>query len=620
VSTASGSDKFLLFPNPQLQPDGSSQIDSDSYAQAYYAAIDPDNAKDTLAKWKVANGFDTGSGTQTMVVFGDRRDLGYGRRMTARQNPDGTIAFLVENYLTNPGGAYGFSDLSLEAAIVQDTRWRILINAIEFSPARPGGVSFAKFFNFDPATGQRKLRVDLDGRGEKAMPGPCITCHGGRGDALTPPDSAGKPLFSLVQNSASQVRGDVQGHLAPFEVKSFVFSLDAGYTQDEQEARLKGMNKLVLCSYALPKSLQNSAPEDACRREANDSEWQGTAAALIKRSYGGDGLPSPSFLDTLVPSGWSAQPMLYQDVVVPSCRACHTLRGAGGQSDIDFDTFEKFKSYKDRIKEHVFDRGNMPLAKIVFDAFFDPSSNKPDLLAAFLQAEGLNVRDPTGAVLRPGRPVADPGPDRVVSPGPTTLSAAGSLFATAFQWSVISGPNGAVPPSGATLTNPNSAAATFTAAGGTYVLQLVASNGAIQSVPVQLTLVVDGTLALAPAAIRFSDIKKVLQGTCTTCHNPKASGSSRAPVFFSDELGKDIDRNGDGIIDPTDDLWFYAEVRGQINFADIVSSPLLRNPAGDHHGGGLQPNFNVAAPAMPGDPVRKDYDTVLNWILNGAPR
>ena len=90
---------FLLFPNPQVQPDGSLQTDTPAYAQAYYAAIDPNNTKDTLAKWKAANGFDTGTGTQVTAVFGDVRDLGFGRRITARQNVDGTLAFLTENYL-----------------------------------------------------------------------------------------------------------------------------------------------------------------------------------------------------------------------------------------------------------------------------------------------------------------------------------------------------------------------------------------------------------------------------------------------------------------------------------------------------------------------------------------
>jgi len=38
------------------------------------------------------------------------------------------------------------------------------------------------------------------------------------------------------------------------------------------------------------------------------------------------------------------------------------------------------------------------------------------------------VRDASNAILRPGRPVAIPGPDRVVPQGPTILTAAGSLY------------------------------------------------------------------------------------------------------------------------------------------------------------------------------------------------
>ena len=44
--TPSAPNSFLLFPNPQLQPDGTLQTDSVEYAQAYYRAIDPNNDKD----------------------------------------------------------------------------------------------------------------------------------------------------------------------------------------------------------------------------------------------------------------------------------------------------------------------------------------------------------------------------------------------------------------------------------------------------------------------------------------------------------------------------------------------------------------------------------------------
>ncbi len=601
-----GPKSFLLFPNPQQQADGSLQMDTPGYAEAYYRAIDPMNARDTLAKWKATNGFETGTGTEINVVFGDRRDLGYGRRMYARQNPDGTLAFYVENYLIEAGAGYAYSPLNLDAAIVRDTRWMVGINGIEFSPGPEGGVSFPKFYNFSPA-GERQLAVDLDGQGAKAMPGLCISCHGGRGDPLTPPDSTGKPRFPRVENSVSQHRGDVQARMHAFEPDVFDFSVTrAGFTRAEQEASIKTINRMILCTY--PLAVPSSAPEDACRRAAGASEWQGTSAAVIKAAYGGDGLPNAQFVDDFVPLSWQAagQSTLYKEVVVPSCRACHIVRGTAAQSDLDFNSYEKFVAYSERIKAHVIDRGNMPLAKIVYDAFW--GSARPQLLATFLQAQGFAVRDTAGAVLRPGRPIADPGPDRVVLPGATPLSASGSLFATSYAWSIVSGP------AGASVTGANSAQATFNAsADGTYGVQLVASNGSAASAPVQVQLVVRAALTPAPTAIRFADIKAVLQGPCVQCHSPTGT-PPLPPVFYTNE-----DRNGDGTVgDAIDDLWFYSEVRGRINFTDIAASPLLRKPSGKHHKGALVAGFNASA--APGDAARARYDLFLNWILNGAPQ
>ncbi len=603
---ASGPDSFLLFPNPQKQADGTLQTDTTAYALAYYAAIDPTNAKDTLAKWKAANGFDTGAGTQVSVVFGDRRDLGYGRRMTARQNADGTLAFFVENYLVEAAAGYTYTSLNLDAAVVRDSRHLIGVNGIEFSPGPAGGTSFAKFFNFNAQTGERELAVDLDGRGPKAMPGPCISCHGGRADALTPPDATGKPRFNLVQNSVSQARGDVEARLHPFEVDAFDFSAMPGFTRADQEAAIKTINKMILCSYPLP--APSALPEDACRRPAAAQEWQGSAAAMLKSFYGGDGMPSPTFSDTFVPASWQAagQTTLYHEVVAPACRTCHLMRGTGAQSDLDFATWEKFRQFADRAKVHVLDRGNMPLAKIVFDAFW--RSPGPAALATFLEGEGYTVRDAGGAVPMPGtRPVADPGPDRVARPGAIALSAAGSLYATGYAWTIVSGP------AGATLADANTANPTLNApANGTWVLQLVATNGAAQSAPAQLKIVVDSALSPAPSAVRFADVKATLQGICATCHSPTGT-LPRPPVFYTN-----TDRNGDAIAgDATDDAWFHAEVRGRVNFTDIAASPLLRKPSGNHHSGGKLAGFDASA--APGDPARAGYDLFLNWILAGAP-
>jgi hypothetical protein len=601
---------FLLFPNPQLQPDGSLQTDTAAYAQAYYAAIDPNNTKDTFAKWKAANGFDTGTGMQVTAVFGDSRDLGFGRRMTARQNPDGTLAFFVENYLVKTGAAYGFSPINLEAAIVRDPNSLVYLAGIEFSPGPAGGVSFAKFFNFNVVTGVREIMVDIDGLGDKAMPGPCIVCHGGRADALTPPDASGKPRFNLLQNAVSRTRGDSQGQLPPFEVDSLQFSATPGYTRAEQEASLKTMNRMVLCSYPLP--APSPFPEDACRRPASAGEWQGTVAALVKASYGGDGLPNSTYADVNVPASWTAagQTPLYTTVIAPACRVCHIMRGTGMQSDIDFTTYEKFQLYADRTYATVVNRGNMPLAKLVYDLFH--ASSGEETLANFLSGQGFAARDASGKPLRPGRPIADPGPDRVLRQGATRLSGTGSLFANTYAWSIVSVPNGALP---ATLTDANTAQPTFNAASdGTYVLSLVVGNDSAQSAPKLVTLVVSNALTPAPNAIRFSDIKAILQdGTkCQGCHSP--TSPLPAPIYFTNE-----DRDGDGVAgSATDDAWYCAEVRSRINFAEIATSELLRKPAGLHHRGGRGEGFDTSL--APGQPGRAKYDLFLNWALNGAPQ
>ena len=605
VAVTAGPNSFLVFPNPQKQADGSIQTTSREYAEAYYRDIDPNNERDTAAKYKAKNGFDSGTGTQVTVVFGDVRDLGTGRRMTARQNPDGSVAFFVENYAVKLAADYAFNQANLEAAIVRDVRWLPYSNGIEFTPGPNGGVPFLKFYNFHGTTGERQLEVSIDGRGIKAMPGICISCHGGRGDALTPPDASGKRHLPIVANGASQARGDVQAHLHPLEADALAFSDMPGFTRAEQEAALKTINKMILCSY--PKTAAANSPEDACRRLANPSEWQGTAAEFLKAAYGGEGMPNATFNDTYVPESWlkAGQSTLYRTVVATSCRACHVMRGVVGNSDQDFTSYEKFQGLADRIKAHVIDRGNMPLVRLIFERFWETTA--ASTLATFLQDQGYTVRDAGGNVLMPGRPIADPGPDRVVLPGATALSASNSLYASAYAWSIVSGPGGA------TLANATSEQATFSASNaGTYVLQLVAGNGAAQSAPVQFRVVVNPSLSPAPASIRFANVKAVLQGTCVSCHSPNGA-LPRPPVYWAD-----VDRNGDGSIDATDESWLYADVRGRINFTEVAASPLLRKPSGNHHGGLKQAGFDTTAP--PGDPARANYDLFVNWILAGAPQ
>jgi len=624
AAMATGLDRFLLYPNPVVLPDGSFEVGAAEYAVAYYEAIDPGSAKDTVDKWKAANniGVTTGGHTEHNVIVGDQRDLGYGRKMTAHRNPDGSLAFIVENYLV---GAYGgYSPLNLEAAIQGVKQWHLGTNAIEFGVGPAGGppdARFVRFYTFDPKTGARLNTLSLDGRPSKAMPTVCISCHGGRGDPLTPPDASGKKLFPLVMNSYSQHRGDVGAQLHPFEPASFDFSTIPGFSRLEQEAAIKEINKLVLCSMSLPEGSPVPAPGsvDACRRVATRHEYQGVAATHLKAMYGGDELPQAmtSTVDNYVESSWAAagQSALYLDVQAQACRVCHLLRGNGNQSDISFETFNHFDSFKDRIKAHIVDRGNMPLAKLIYDKFRSTAS-MVQTMATYLVSDLTGIGFSAGFIdgaLAPERPIADPGPDRVVKQGATTLSAAMSLYATNYQWSIVSGP------AGAALTNPTSAAPGFTAvADGAYVVQLVASKGTVSSAPAQLRIAVDSALPYDPTALRFADIRNTLQlggGGCTTCHQAGGNGAVIPPIWYSS-----YDRAGTGPgteSSATNDHWFYTELRGRINFTDWIASPLLRKPSGQHHNGGLRAGFDTSL--APGAAGRADYDKFASWIVNGAP-
>jgi len=656
TSVALGVNRLLLFPNPIgkdpfAQDGGTFETDTSEYAAAYYAAIDATNAKDTIDKWRAANGF-TGyanpirPGTEHLAVFRDVKDLGYGRRMTGRRNSDdGSVVFYVENYNVAPNGSAGYSSsLNVDAAIRRDTQWHVGTNAIEWTstPCVPnydpadcdntGTVKFAKYYNFSSADGTRQLAVDLDGHGKKAMPGPCITCHGGRGDPLTPPDASGKPRFPLVENSLSRKRGDFQARLHGQNVDSFTYSTtQAGFAKSDLQPFLKDFNQWILCTYpsAAPGATVTGAWGTCTRTTAGANEWQGTAGAMIESWYGGPGMPAAAFSDTYVPAGWNTNTAipgtsftdtaLYQGVIEPYCRTCHILRGTKNQDDIDFMTLgipaagvnpaTGFRSYADRIKVHVFDRGNMPLAQIPHSDFWNSSA--PQMLASFVDAMlGAGTATSNGAPLIPGRPIADPGPDRMVRTGANAvLTGENSLFSSSFSWTSVSGP------STPTIDNPNGMVALLNASvAGTYVVNLSVNGGASSK---NVTVTVDDNFP-DPLNIKFAHVKNVMQniqhstaqtsGKCVACHVSPAV-SPTPPIFYNSTL----DRDHSGAVDATDEAWFLKAIQGRVNLTEIAASPLLRRPSGNHHKGLML--LDVADTTSNGG--LRNYSILYNWILAG---
>ncbi|MGH8518609.1 MAG: hypothetical protein ACREUE_14245, partial [Panacagrimonas sp.] len=573
-----------------------SKTDDTRYATAYYATIDPLNQKDTLPKWKAANGFD--SGDDAASVFLDTKDLGYGRNMHMRRGADGRVAFYVDNYQIQNVPGQNYSAINLEAAVDEVREFHIGTNALEFGPVDADADGTADdldgdgdttadrddyvvhFYTFDPTPPYaRRLAADMDSLGEKGMPIPCITCHGGRADPLLPDGSFPRG-------------GDTRAHFQPIDVDTLGFSIKAGATQAEMEPGLKAFNCEVYKSYE---------PDLADRPGLWNSAM---AREMLEAWYDGDPCgASTVYADTYVPAGWvhdagtgfppAGSESLYTDVIADNCRTCHLLRGTQDNPEIDFTSFERFIGHAAQIEPLVYDSGRMPLAFVPYRNLFD-DEGAIEQLASFLP--GFSRTGTNGAVLRPGRPIADAGPDRR-APSPVAVSGIASRQAASYAWRIVTRPLGAV----ASLDAPGAVRTRLIAdTDGAYELELtVAKDGQNNSDRVIVTI--DDAMSPAPSELRFeTDIKPVLQGACVSCHTEGGNGSVLPPVFYTDPA-------------PGENRDLYDEVRARINFNDPVESPLLTKPSGRHHAGGLQPDFDLEAD-------RASYDLFLAWILEGAPR
>ncbi|HEX4883927.1 MAG TPA: hypothetical protein VFX05_07295 [Casimicrobiaceae bacterium] len=573
-----------------------SQTNDETYAQAYYATIDPDGERETLDEFKALHGFGAGD---THVIFRDTKDLGYGRDMYFRETGAGTYAFYVQNFVVDdlPGVTYG--PLNLDAAIHQIKRYHFGTNAIEYGPidADQDGFGddvngdgtfdsadyFARFYNFSPEPPyERRDTVDLDGKGEKAMPVPCIVCHGGRADALLPDPVNAHPASRFPRS------GDTQARLQPLDVGTFEYGDASPWTQAEVEVGLKAMNRAVYDSYAAFDTPPLGQWDSSMAREMLDAWYEGDITD-----------PATQFDDTYVPAGWQPDPNdgtppagsddLYRDVLSTNCRTCHLLRGSQHQGDIDFTSWDKFIGYDDAIEALVFDAGLMPLAMLTFDNFHE-APQLVEQLASFLPDFSHYAGD--GSLLLPGRPIAKAGPDRT-SPAPVAVSGAASLFAEGYAWTIVSQPVGA----DATLEGADGVRATLTnAIDGVYELQLVVSLGSVASAADTVVVTVDSAMSPAPQALTFTaDIAPVLASAgCTSCHTD--GGSPLPPVLYTPGPNRDV----------------YATVRSLVDFDDPENSRLLLKPSGQHHAGGMVAGFDLGG-------NRANYDLFLNWILEGAP-
>jgi hypothetical protein len=194
-------------------------------------------------------------------------------------------------------------------------------------PGVNGGKKFTRFLIFGPS-GELIPSINLDGHGEKYMPGACVTCHGGDNYVGHFPTDGTGPA-------------DIGGRFLPYDLGNFQFSDVDGLTPAQREEGIYGLNQNLLLVDPL------TDPPVALTAVGRD---------LTTNWYTNPALPAHTFDKEYVPTAWAnnsngltladgatpaqiqLQTDFYAKVQARSCRTCHV-----NQAQYAFDSWNDFK-------------------------------------------------------------------------------------------------------------------------------------------------------------------------------------------------------------------------------------------------------------------------------------
>jgi hypothetical protein len=186
-------------------------------------------------------------------------------------------------------------------------------------PGVNGGNKFVRFYIFGPS-GQLLPSINLDGRGEKFVPGSCVPCHGGDHYAgHFPEDGSG--------------RADFGGRMLPYDAGNFTFSDADGLAPSQRDDAIYGLNQNLLAADAAhvgtPGALSLAGqslilgwysnptlPPHKLDENYLPPSWQAEAAAEVAAASNGN--PNGYYKP-----GVDAATPFYTKVVARTCRTCH---------------------------------------------------------------------------------------------------------------------------------------------------------------------------------------------------------------------------------------------------------------------------------------------------------
>ncbi|CAN5909007.1 hypothetical protein BH11PSE8_BH11PSE8_00230 [soil metagenome] len=248
----------------------------------------------TFDDWKAQRQFKASGDVAANYI--NKMDLNLVRRMVATQSGPKDIAFYVCNHPGPLGSSQAEVDAVLSTGLADEKRVACVAMEWTTSPGVNGNQPFTKFLTFGP-DGSLLPSINLDGRGEKYMPGACVACHGGSQYNGRFPDK-GNPSPYLGSG------------FLPFDTGNYLFGSNTSLGEAAQSKAFHTLNQLVLAT---------EEPGITALSELM-AGWYAPASDTLDKSY--------------VPAAWkladAASPgaaRFYREVVGSSCRTCHVSLG-----------------------------------------------------------------------------------------------------------------------------------------------------------------------------------------------------------------------------------------------------------------------------------------------------
>jgi hypothetical protein len=357
---------------------------SDAYYQAY--GIVPGGARSSLDQWKSLNKFSDSTIEESRASYYNRGDLAIGRDMHCKtyRLPDAGLPFTFATlacYVSNYGDgvhAFGTSDpgKSIANAVAAGQPLATVVMegtyVVDGPNYRVADIMFAVYNNDGLPIKAAILDSSKGGANEQAVPGTCLSCHGGNGgyDAQGRRQKFGATGYMVVR----------EAHFLAFDPSQFLFGDGTRLVPNaaEQEAFRK-LNSQIRAAYALVGNSDltrdlidgwyswcGGVDKPSCTIDEVNHAFvpSGACTADTPGSYKTCGWTTgrPKFADKK-PAFDMVE--FYKRVPARYCRGCHI---AGPQAF----NVQNFKSWSSGSLVDIFVRQNhtMPFAEATFNGFW----------------------------------------------------------------------------------------------------------------------------------------------------------------------------------------------------------------------------------------------------------